>query len=81
MREFPSFPEFPEISGIRWNLGEFGEVLGHSGNVGETQFSGIQFVWRLIRIQWEFLGDFSGGRPGFREKLGFGVVIANREVT
>ena len=38
-------------------------------NSGE--FSGIQwgFVWHLVWIQWEFLGDF-GATPHFREIIG-----------
>ena len=59
-----------DISGIGWNLGEFGEIREISG-----KFRGIQwgFVWRLVRIQWEFLGDF-GATPDLRGNLGFGVV-------
>ena len=51
---------------------EFGRIRGNSGISGK--FRGIQwgFVWRLVRIQWEFLGDF-GVTPDFRENLGFGV--------
>ena len=59
-----------EISGIRWNLGKFGEIQGNSGELSGTQWG---FVWRLVWIQWEFLGDF-GATPDFRENSVFGVV-------
>ena len=35
-----------------------------------------RFVWRLLWIQWEFLGDF-GAMLGFQENLGFGVVLGD----
>ena len=54
---------------------EFGQIRGNAGNFGKKgELSGIQwgFVWRLISIQWEFLGI--RGNAGFSGKFGFGVV-------
>ena len=62
--------KFQGFGGIWANLGKFGKFRENS-----VELSGIQwgFVWRLVWIQWEFLGDF-GATPDFRENLGFGVV-------
>ena len=62
--------KFRGFGGIWAISGKFGKFRENSG-----EFSGIQwgFVWRLVWIQWEFLGDF-GAAPDFQENLGFGVV-------
>ena len=59
-----------KFQGIRWNLGEIGETREISGKFRGTQWNS---VWRLVWIQWEFLGDF-GATPGFQENLEFGAV-------
>ena len=58
MQEFLSIPDFLEISGFRFQFG-LGKFRENSG-----ELSGIQwgFVWRLVRIQREFLGDFGERR-------------------
>ena len=66
-------PDFAEISGIRWNLGEFGEI---QGNFGESQGNSVEFSGGLYALSMNsvgFLGDF-GATPDFRENLGFGMV-------
>ena len=73
MREFLSSPDFREISGIRWNLGDFGEIREISGKLRGTQWNSVGFCMALNMNSVEFLGDF-GARPGFRENSGFGVV-------
>ena len=62
--------KFRGFGGVWAISGKFGKFRENSG-----EFSGIQwgFVWRLVWIQWEFLGDF-GAMPDFQENLGFGVV-------
>ena len=66
----PLLPWFPGNFRVQWDLGEFGKFRENS-----VEFIGIQwgFLWRLVWIQWEFLGDF-GATPDFRENWGFGVV-------
>ena len=66
-------PDFPEISGNWWNLGEFGEILENSGN-----FSGIQwgFCMALKKNSVGIPGDF-GAAPAFSRKSGNGAVRGN----
>ena len=55
--------KFRGFGGI-WAISEkFGKFRENSG-----EFSGIRwgFVWRLVWIQWEFLGDF-GATPDFQQ--------------
>ena len=73
MREFLSPPDFPEISGIRWNLGEFGEIREISGKLRGIQWNSVGFCMALNMNSVGIPGDF-GARPGFRENSGFGVV-------
>ena len=62
--------KFQGFGGIWANSAKFGKFRENSG-----ELSGIQwgFVWCLVWIQWEFLGDF-GATPDFQENWGFGVV-------
>ena len=64
------FRKFLGFGGIWAISGKFEKFRENSG-----EFSGIQwgFVWRLIWIQWEFLGGF-GATPDFQEVWVFGVV-------
>ena len=62
LREFLSSPDFPEISGIRRNLGEFGELSGNSGNSGEL--SGMLTI-NSVGIPGGFRGN-----TGFSGKFG-----------
>ena len=70
----PLLPWFP--GNFRDSV-EFWRFRGNSRKFRENsgEFSGIQwgFVWCLIWIQWEFLGDF-GATPGFWKTWVFGVV-------
>ena len=61
----PDFMEFQEFGGIWVSSGKFGKIQEDSG-----EFSGILwgFVWRLVWIEWEFLGAF-GQTPVFSKKI------------
>ena len=57
--------DFPEISGIRWNLGEFGEIREISGKLRGTQ-------WEFSGALYAALNMNSAGIPGgFRCSAGF----------
>ena len=62
--------KFQGFGGIWANSGKFGKFRENSGELSWTQWNS---VWRLVWVQWEFLGDF-GAMPDSRENLGFGVV-------
>ena len=67
LREFLSSPVFPEISGIRWNLGEFRKIREISG-----KFSGNS-VGFCMALNMNSVGIPRGfwGNAGFWGNLGF----------
>ena len=74
LRDFLSSPDFPEISGICWNLGELGEIREISEKFRGTQWNSVGFCMALSMNSVGIPGGFRGGNAGFRENLGFGVV-------
>ena len=73
MHEFLSSPDFAEISGIRRNLGEFGEIHEISEKFRGTQWNSVGFCMALSMNSVGIPGGFRGN-AGFRENLEFGVV-------
>ena len=69
MREFLSSPVFREISGIRWNLGEFGEIREISGKFRGTQWNSVGFCMALSMNSVGIPGGFRGD-AGFLGKFG-----------
>ena len=69
LREFLSSPDFAEISGIRWNLGEFGETRDISGKLRGTQWNSVGFCMALSMNSVGFPGGFRGS-SGFSGKFG-----------
>ena len=69
MREFLSSPNFPEISGIRWNLGEFGEIREISGKLRGIQWNSVGLCMALSMSSVGIPGGF-WGNAGFSGKLG-----------
>ena len=69
MREFLSSPDFPEISGIRWNLGEFGEILEISGKLRGIRWNSVGFCMVLSMNSAGIPGG-SRGAAGFSGKFG-----------
>ena len=83
MREFLSSPDFPEISGIRWNLGDFGEIREISGKL--RGLSGIQWGFKKhMALNMNSVGIARGfrGDAGFSGKFGvwggFGQFVASK---
>ena len=66
-------PDFPEISGIRWNLGKFGEIREISGKFRGTQWNSVEFCMALSMNSMVIPGNF-GATLEFWENLGFAVV-------
>ena len=68
-------PDFPEISGIQWNLGEFGEIREISGKFRAIQWNSVGFCMALSMNSVGIPGGFRGnaGSSGkFRVSGGFG---------
>ena len=62
----PLISGIPEISGIRWNLGEFGK---NSGNFGRTEWNSVEFSMALRMNSVGIPGGFRGN-AGFWGKFG-----------
>ena len=75
---FLSSPDFPEISGFRWNLGGFGEIQEISGKLRGIHWNSVGFCIALSMNSVGIPGGFRG-TPDFRENLGFGVVSGDLE--
>ena len=69
MRDFLSSPDFPELLGIRWNLGEFGELREISGKLRGIQRNSVGFCMALSRNSVGIPGGFRGN-AGFSGKFG-----------
>ena len=71
MRKSLSSPDFAEISGVWWNLGELGEIREILGKLRGTQWNSVGFCMALsmnsvgIRISGGFRGN-----AGFSGKFG-----------
>ena len=69
LREFLLSPDFAEISGIQWNLGEFGKIREISGKFRWTQWNSVGFCMALSMNSVGIPGGFRGN-AGFSRKLG-----------
>ena len=72
MREFLSSPDFPEISGIRWNLGEFAEIREILGKLRGTQWDSVGFCMALSMNSVGIPGGFRGNARVFGKIWGLG---------
>ena len=59
----------PEISGIRWNLGEIGEIQEISGKFRGTQWNSVGFCMALNMNSVGIPGGFRGN-AGFSRNFG-----------
>ena len=69
MREFLSSPDLAEISGIRGNLGDFGEIREISGKFRGTQWNSVGFCMALSMNSVRIPGKFRDN-AGFSGKFG-----------
>ena len=70
LHEFLSSPDFPEISGIRWNLGKFGEIREISGKLRGPQWNSVGVCMKPSMNSVDYSWGISGQRQIFGQIWG-----------